>query len=425
MALTATATPAVQRDILEQLGITGARKVASGSDRPNLYIAARRVDSEGEKQLALQDFLSQRQGSGIIYTATRKESETVAEWVRELLRLPADCYHAGLTPARRAMVQDAFINEDISVVAATNAFGMGIDKANIRFVAHYSLPASLEAYYQEIGRAGRDGLPAECLLLYSLKDKRLQEWMIDNDAVKREDLAVFWRACARHVKDGVASVPLAELERDGLAETKLRQVLSILERLQTLRLTDRDEERLYLEPWLRPAPEAVNGALGEVAERIAHRKEKLNTVINWANTTQCRRTVLLHYFGEEPAGETPFCCDNCRAGALGAVEYSKDPLAVLACVAELRRGVGRKKLADILRGAATANMSAFRYDSLIYYRSLAGKSGKTILAMIDRLLADGLLTLSGTEYPVVVLTPLGRQALKKGAPLPVTVKISG
>jgi len=420
MALTATATPSVQRDILDQLGIPGARKIAASSDRPNLYIAARRVDGEREKQSVLRDFLARQKGSGIIYAATRKESEAVAAWVEELLGITAGCYYAGLTPVRRARVQDAFINEEISVVAATNAFGMGIDKANIRFVVHYSLPASLEAYYQEIGRAGRDGLPAECLLLYSLKDKRLQEWIIDNDAVTREDLAVFWRACARNAGDGGSAVPLAELERDGLADTKLRQVISILERLQALRLTDRDEERLYLEPGLRPAPGAVDEALGEVENRIGHRKEKLNTVVNWANTTQCRRTMLLNYFGEEPAGETRSCCDNCRAGESGEVEYSKDPLAVLACVAELRRGVGRKKLADILRGAATANMSAFGYDSLIYYRSLAGRSGKTILAMIDRLLADGFLALSGTEYPVVVLTARGRKALKKGAPLPVT-----
>lgn len=419
MALTATATPEVQRDILHQLGVPGARIVASGSDRPNLYISARRVDREREKQEALRDFLGAQQGSGIIYAATRKESEAVADWLRDTLGIPAGCYHAGLAPGERAGVQEAFIKEEIRVVVATNAFGMGIDKANIRFVVHYNLPASLEAYYQEIGRAGRDGLPARCLLLYSLKDKRLQEWIIDHDAVTRDDLALFWRACARHAGGNGSTVPLAELERDGLAETRLRLVVSMLERLQTLKLLDRDEEYLYVEPGKRPEPAAVRGALQEVENRLAHRKRKLSSVVNWANTTHCRRAVLLDYFGEKPAGGAQPCCDNCLAVESGGMEFSREPLVVLACVAELQRGVGRKKLADILRGAATANMAAFGYDSLIHYRSLPGKSGKAILSMVDRLLADGYLALTGTEYPVVVLTARGREALQKDEPLPV------
>ncbi|WP_027364928.1 RecQ family ATP-dependent DNA helicase [Desulfotruncus alcoholivorax] len=422
MALTATATPAVQRDILKQLGIPGARMVAASSDRPNLYISAQRADDEGEKQAALREFLNGQRGSGIIYAATRKESEAVAVWVKDSLGIPAGCYHAGLPPGERDRVQEAFIREEIRVVVATNAFGMGIDKANIRFVVHYSLPASLEAYYQEIGRAGRDGLPARCRMLYSLKDKRLQEWFIDNDAVTRDDLAIFWRACARHAEGGRSAVPLVELERNGLGETKLRLVVSMLERLQAIRLFDRDEEYLYVEPGKRPAPGAVQAALSEVENRLAYRKNKLSTVVNWANTTRCRRAMLLEYFGEEPEGRTEPCCDNCLAAASGNLEFSKEPLVVLSCVAELQRGVGRKKLADILRGAASANMSAFGYDSLIYYRSLAGKSGKAILEMVDRLLADGYLALKGAEYPVVVLTALGRKALKKSEPLPVMIK---
>ncbi|SFQ95156.1 RecQ family ATP-dependent DNA helicase [Desulfoscipio geothermicus] len=421
MALTATATPAVQRDILKQLGIPGARKVAASSDRPNLYISAQRVDGEREKQAALREFLDGQRGSGIIYAVTRKESEAVAVWVRESLGIPTGCYHAGLAPNERAGVQEAFIREEIRVVVATNAFGMGIDKANIRFVVHYSLPASLEAYYQEIGRAGRDGLPARCQLLFSLKDKRLQEWIIDNDAVTRDDLALFWRACARHADGGRSAVPLVELERAGLGETKLRLVVSMLERLQAVRLSDRDEEYLYVEPGKRPAPGAVQAALQEVENRLAHRKNKLSAVVNWANTTRCRRAMLLEYFGEEPEGRAEPCCDNCLAAATGDLEFSKEPLVVLACVAELQRGVGRKKLADILRGAVSANMSAFGYDSLIYYRSLVGKSGKAILAVIDRLLADGYLALKGAEYPVVVLTAQGRKTLKKGEPLPVMI----
>lgn len=423
MTLTATATPAVQRDILGQLGIPGARMVLAGSDRPNLQISAERVEGGVEKQKALEEFLVGQQGSGIVYVATRKDSEAVAAWVRDALGIPAGCYHAGLGPRERTGVQEAFIREEVRVVVATNAFGMGIDKANIRFVVHYSLPASLEAYYQEIGRAGRDGLPARCQLLFSLKDKSLQEWFINNDVITREDLALFWRTCGKYANGGGRSaIPLVELEQSGLGETKLRLVVSIFERLQAAFLSDRDEEHLYVEAGKRPAPGAVQAALQVVEDRLAHRRNKLNTVVMWANTTRCRRAMLLEYFGEEPAGGAEPCCDNCLATAAGNQEFSKEPLVVLAGVAELQRGVGRKKLADILRGAATANISTLGYDSLGCYRGLAGKSGKAILAMIDHLLADGYLDLKGTEYPVVVLTAQGKKALKKGDPLPVMVK---
>lgn len=422
LALTATATPEVQRDIRTQLGILAARVVTAGSDRPNLCIAAERVDGEREKQVALRTFLRRQPGSGIIYVATRKESESVAAWVRDALEITADCYHAGLAPGRRTAVQEAFIKEEVRVVAATNAFGMGIDKANIRFVVHYSLPGSMEAYYQEIGRAGRDGLPAECRLLFALKDKSLQEWFIDQSAITRDDLALFWRTCGRFAEEGRSVVPTAALEAAGLGETKQRLVVSLLERLEALRLTDRDEEYLYVEPGKRPPPGAVQAALQEVEDRLAHRRDKLTTVVNWANTTRCRRTMLLEYFGERPEGSAPRCCDNCLATAAGEPELSKDPLLALACVRDLRRGIGRKKLADILRGARSSNMPAYGYNNLTNYRALGGRSGKAILEMIDRLLADGYLAVEGREYPVVALTAAGREALKRGKPLPVVVK---
>jgi len=423
MALTATATPAVQRDILDQLDIPGARKVLTGSDRPNLYISVKKITRRQEKQIALQDFFKGRQGSGIIYTATRKESEYVALWVRERLGISAAYYHAGMLPAERAGVQDAFIREKVRVVVATNAFGMGIDKANIRYVIHYNLPATLEAYYQEIGRAGRDGQPAQCLLLFSLKDRKLQEWIIDNDAVTREDLASFWRLCARCSDGGRAVVPLVGLEGIGLPETKQRLVVSMLERLQALKLIDRDGDYLYLEPGARrPGPAAVRAALQEVKKRQAYRKDKLSAMMNWANTTRCRRKLLLDYFGEKPEGLAEPCCDNCLAVTTGELEFSQEPLLVLGCVRELPHGVGRKKLAGILRGVASGSISVFGYNSLKFYRSLAGKSEKYVLDMIDRLLADDYLALSGAEYPVTVLTKLGREALKKNEPIPVGVK---
>jgi len=166
----------------------------------------------------------------------------------------------------------------------------------------------------------------------------------------------------------------------------------------------------------------VRAALQEVEKRQAYRKDKLSAMVNWANTTRCRRKLLLDYFGEKPEGQAEPCCDNCLAVTAGELEFSQEPLLVLGCVRELPHGVGRKKLAGILRGVSSGSVSVFGYNSLKFYRSLAGAGEKHILDMIDRLLADDYLALSGAEYPVVVLTKLGREALKKKESLPVGIK---
>jgi ATP-dependent DNA helicase RecQ len=420
LALTATATPAVQQDILRQLGIAGAEKIAVSSDRPNLFISVQQVSNDKEKLDLLGGVLAQTNGSSIIYAATRKGSEMVAGWAKSSLGVEAECYHAGLEPAERTRIQEAFITGKIRLVAATNAFGMGIDKPDIRLVAHFNFPSSLEAYYQEIGRAGRDGLPALCLLFFSLADKSLQEWMINKDAVTREDLAVFWRTCVKFADGNQTAVPAEVLEQQGLDEIKQRLVISMLERIRALRLVEREPERIILKTGPeRPRPEAVREMLQDAEKRLIYRKKKLETLINWAHTTSCRRLVLLEYFGEKPAGGAGDCCDNCVKKARGSVLYSKEPLTVLRCLAELPRNVGRKKLADILKGSRSVEITTYRYHKLQSYGKLAGKKGNTVLQMIDQLLGDGYLESTGADYPVLFLTSAGREALKSGKPLPV------
>jgi len=420
LALTATATPAVQQDILHQLGIAGAEKIAVSSDRPNLFISVQRVSSDEEKLELLSSVLNQTNGSSIIYTATRKGSEMVAGWARSSLGIEAECYHAGLEPAERTRIQEAFITDKIRLVAATNAFGMGIDKPNIRLVAHFNFPSSLESYYQEIGRAGRDGLPALCLLFFSLADKSLQEWMINKDAVTREDLAAFWQTCVKFADGSQTAVPAEVLEQQGLDEIKQRLIISMLERIQALRLVEREPERIILKTGSeRLRPEAVRKVLQEAEKRLIYRKKKLEALINWARTTNCRRLILLEYFGEKPAGSAGDCCDNCLKKARGVVSYSKEPLIILRCVAELPRNVGRKKLAYILNGSRSVEITTYRYNKLPSYGKLAGKKSDVVLQMIDRLLGDGYLELTGAEYPVLFLTSAGREALKNGKPLPV------
>jgi ATP-dependent DNA helicase RecQ len=181
IALTATATPHVRSDILQQLQLHEPRTFITGFARPNLRFEVEQALSEPDKQRTLLDFLAQTPGAGIVYCATRKRCEELVEVLSgALLGRRVGLYHAGLEPEARRRVQDEFMNDQKPIIVATNAFGMGIDKPDLRFVVHYNIPGSLEAYYQEAGRAGRDGLPSRCLLIYSARDRGTQEWFIEN-----------------------------------------------------------------------------------------------------------------------------------------------------------------------------------------------------------------------------------------------------
>ncbi|MDE3216375.1 MAG: ATP-dependent DNA helicase RecQ, partial [Gemmatimonadota bacterium] len=261
IALTATATPHVREDIVRQLDMGRPRTIVTGFDRTNLTYHVRSCRTDADKDRALVEELKAREGVAIVYASTRKAVERIAGMLTRK-RIPALPYHAGLDDAHRHDVQEAFMGERARVIVATNAFGMGIDKPNVRLVVHHAMPGTLEAYYQEAGRAGRDGRPAECVLLHAFRDRFTHEYFIKS-AHPRRDVTERLYDLIRRGGPRVAALDAAALAKKLGTGTNARDVeaaLRLLERAGAWRPPSPAGRRVHVR--LLATPERIRTELG-------------------------------------------------------------------------------------------------------------------------------------------------------------------
>lgn len=329
---TATAPPELRTDLIEQLRLEDPARVLAGFDRPNLRFLVQFCATPSARLQELSREVGARQGSGIIYAGTRKAAEEQAAWLRADGR-KAEPYHAGLPPDERNATQEAFLSGRIDVICATNAFGLGIDKPNTRFVIHTALPPALDAYYQEAGRAGRDGLPADALVLYCRSDRGLQEWLIDADLPKLNDLRQVHELVVR--SGGELDLSFASAQT-GLSETTLRVALQALAEGGLIETGERSAGRLEV----AAAFERVGGGEARELEQVLARQrnrriEQLEAMIAYAEGATCRRETLLEYLGDPDAapGDHARCCDRCADPA----SRSAGELARRATARKLRK----------------------------------------------------------------------------------------
>ncbi len=365
LALTATATPAVREDILHQLGIEHVKPIVKGFDRPNLIYEAIKADKEVDKLKALARLFSGAdalEGTGIVYTATIKNALEVQRYLLDEMRVPASVYHSKLHKEERTTVHELFMGEKIRAVVATNAFGLGIDKPNIRFVVHYDLPGSIEAYTQEAGRAGRDGETSRCILIYRMSDTRVQNYFLTGKYPDIEEVQRVF-GTIEVFGDQSGGVSMTDLRKIlQLPLTKLKVVLALLKKSG------------YIEPIGRSAYGLTEAArknrhlvlsLANYETKKSYDQSKLAMMLQYAESGVCRRRFILNYFGED--FETVNCgaCDNClRAQAEGEDEgLVAGPFKIADVVVHRKFGTGTVERTE--RDLVTVLFPSFGYKTLL------------------------------------------------------------
>lgn len=307
VALTATASPLVREEIIERLNMRQPQVIVHGFDRPNIWLGVETFYDEASKRKALLERVGEEEKPGLVYVATRKHAEEIAQALREQ-GVKADSYHAGMKPHEREQVQERFMTDTLEAVVATVAFGMGVDKPDVRFVFHYDISDSLDSYYQEIGRAGRDGEFAQAILFYRSEDLAIHRFFAGSGRIDIDQV----EQVAKVIQESEEPVVLQKLsEQTHLSRSKLTEALSRLEEVGAVKTLPSGE--VVAQELAQDLDEVVQEAVESHISRREFDRSRIEMMRGYAEAMACRRGYLLNYFGEElpePCG----MCDICEAG---------------------------------------------------------------------------------------------------------------
>jgi ATP-dependent DNA helicase RecQ len=421
VASTATATPRVAGDVVRRLALSDPLRVATGFDRPNISFAVARPGGHEKRSMLAEALRGEDALPAIVYAGTRAGSEEIAGELTAALGEEAVAYHAGLDREHRAKVQRRFLADEVRVICATNAFGMGVDKANVRTVVHASVPSSLEAYYQEAGRAGRDGAPARALLLAENRDKALHVHFIKRDEV--DPGLPGWladRIIAAADGDQRYSLGAVELARDLRGDgERLRALIGHLTRAGVIAPSPSAPDRVAGRVTGRFDGRAAALCRTSIEEGARARWRQYREVWAYVEEATCRRAAILRHFGDPTASALaaavgtggdaagPGCCDVCDP-ALALSAPPPDPVeigdlddAIIQVATGARPAVGRTTCAEILHGSRSKKIQRNSYDGLPAYGASSHMRRADILARVDTLIEEGRLETTDGPYPVL------------------------
>jgi ATP-dependent DNA helicase RecQ len=419
LASTATATPRVATDIEARLGLREPVRVTTGFDRPNLSFAVARPAGPEKAALIVAALARADALPAIVYAGTRAGAEGLAQELSGALGEEVLPYHAGLERERRAAVQRRFLGDEVRVVVATNAFGMGVDKPNVRTVVHASVPASLEAYYQEAGRAGRDGLLSRALLLAENRDKALHVHFIRRDELREDQPEKLATALERDAHSDGALPGMSEARYDmdvrdladaaGCRADHVAALIGHLSRAGVVVPSPAPPDRVAGRLVRSVAGRARALCRSSIADAARARWRQYREVWAYVESDACRRRTILRHFGDrsEPTA-VPVCCDACgadlvpelpRVDTAEAIASLDD--AILSVARTAKPEVGRTTCAEIIHGARTKKIERNSYDGLPAYGTASHMRRADILARVDELIGARRLQTTRGPYPVL------------------------